>query len=197
MNLIGTKELETERLILKVPTMIEQKRLWEILIIPEVNKYYLAVPSKFKEKIMNWEKQEPFYQDKVNHAHDNNKYVWSIFLKSTGECIGQIDAHDAAGCDIDEKDVGWYIDPNYQGKGYGTEAAKAMFDYLFKDVKLSKIKTGAATINPSSWKIMEHFGFIRNEKTDYVNYTFVTEPIEIYLYSVTNEQYLNYSNNKK
>ena len=25
MNLIGTKELETERLILKVPTMIEQK----------------------------------------------------------------------------------------------------------------------------------------------------------------------------
>ena len=194
MNMIGTRDLETERLILKVPTMKEQKRLWEILIIPEVNKYYLAVPSKFQEKIMSWVKQEPFYEDKVNHAHENNKYVWSIFLKSTGECIGQIDAHDASDCDFDEKDVGWYIDPNNQGKGYGTEAAKAMLDYLFINVKLSAIKTGAAIINPPSWKIMEHFGFLRSEKTSYVNYTFVAEPVEIYSYSITREEYFKYNN---
>ena len=194
MNLIGTKDLETERLILKVPTMKEQKRLWEILIIPEVNKYYLAVPSKFKEKIMSWEKQEPFYEDKVTHAHENNKYVWSIFLKLTGECIGQIDAHDAIGCNFDEKDVGWYIDPYYHGKGYGTEAAKAMFDYLFINVELLAIKTGAAIINPPSWKIMEHFGFNRSKTTSHVIYTFVTEPVEIYLYTITREKYLNYNN---
>ena len=194
MKLIGTKELETERLILKVPTMNEQKRLWEILMIPKVNKYYLAVPSKHKEKIISWEKQEPFYQEKIFHVHDNNKFIWSIFLKSTGECIGQIDAHDEIGCNFDEKDVGWYIDPKYQGQGYGTEAAKAMFDYLFIDVEISAIKTGAAIINPSSWKIMEHFGFLRSEKTSYVNYTFVAEPVEIYSYSITREEYFKYNN---
>ena len=33
-----TKNIETERLILRSSKMEEQKRLWEILMIPEVNK---------------------------------------------------------------------------------------------------------------------------------------------------------------
>ena len=33
MNYIGSKQIETDRLILKAQTMQEQKRLWEILMI--------------------------------------------------------------------------------------------------------------------------------------------------------------------
>ena len=36
MNFIS-RELETDRLVLKVPTMSEQKALWEILRLEEVN----------------------------------------------------------------------------------------------------------------------------------------------------------------
>lgn len=46
MNLIGSKTIETERLILKSSKMEEQKRLWEILMIPEVNKWYLTSAKK-------------------------------------------------------------------------------------------------------------------------------------------------------
>ena len=42
MKLIGIKTIETERLILRSSKMEEQKRLWEILMIPEVNKWYLV-----------------------------------------------------------------------------------------------------------------------------------------------------------
>ena len=35
MKYLGSKTLETNRLILKTQTMKEQKRLWEILMIPE------------------------------------------------------------------------------------------------------------------------------------------------------------------
>ncbi|MGN0967275.1 MAG: hypothetical protein ACI4OP_06865 [Candidatus Coprovivens sp.] len=51
MNLIGSKIIETERLILKPQTIREQKRLWEILMIPEVNKVYLTTPAKFRDKL--------------------------------------------------------------------------------------------------------------------------------------------------
>ena len=51
MNYLGSKTLETERLVLKAGTMKEQKRLWEILMIPEVNRYFLSVPIKFREKL--------------------------------------------------------------------------------------------------------------------------------------------------
>ena len=42
MNLIGSKTIETERLILRSSKMEEQKRLWEILMIPEVKKCSFA-----------------------------------------------------------------------------------------------------------------------------------------------------------
>ena len=37
MNLIGSKTIETERLILRSSTIEEQKRLWEILMNPKIN----------------------------------------------------------------------------------------------------------------------------------------------------------------
>ena len=67
MKMIGSKKLETERLILKPQTFEEQKRLWEILTstyiptderllingeLPKVYSYYYSGP---KIDIENWE----------------------------------------------------------------------------------------------------------------------------------------------
>lgn len=87
MNLLGSKTIETDRLILKAQTMDEQKYLWSILMIPEVNRYYLTVPKKFSEKLKDWSKQEEYYKTDMEHANDLNVFRWSIFIKDTGECI--------------------------------------------------------------------------------------------------------------
>ena len=136
MNYLGSRTLETERLILKAQTMEEQRRLWEILMIPEVNRYFLTVPSKFRDKLKDWLKQEEFYKEEMKHATDNDVFKWSIYLKDSGKCIGRVDCHEASVEDNSItspsiRGVGWIIDPIYQGKGYGTEAAKAMIDYMF------------------------------------------------------------------
>lgn len=194
MNLIGSKIIETERLILKPQTMQEQKRLWEILMIPEVNKVYLTTPAKFRDKLKDWSKQEPFYEEKINHANDNDVFEWSIFLKETNECIGKIDYHEYSKEDNEINDlsirgVGWYIDPIHQGKGYGTEAAKHTLKYMFEEVEISKIITGAAIDNPASWKIMDRLGYKKLPQTKLVTYTYLDEPVEIYTYEITKEQY--------
>lgn len=201
MNLIGTSELETERLILKIPTIKEQKRLWEILMIPEVNRYYLTVPLKYRENLLDWDKQKHFYEEKIAHSLDKNKFEWSIFLKENGECIGRISCHerqceDKSITNPSIRGVGWYIDPDYQGKGYATEAAKAMCDYMFKKADISEIITGAAVNNPASWRIMEKLGMQRTEKTYFIQYTFSKEPIEVCTYIINKEDYLNYVNIK-
>ena len=46
MNLIESKTIETEKLVLKSSKVEEQKRLWEILERPEVSKWYLIVVKK-------------------------------------------------------------------------------------------------------------------------------------------------------
>lgn len=196
MNFLGSKTIETDRLILRTQTMNEQKRLWEILMIPEVNKYFLTVPPKFREKLKDWDKQQKFYEDDMKHANDNNVFRWSIFLKDTGECIGRLSCHE--GHDEDEsinnpniRGVGWMIDPKFQGHGYCTESAKAMIDFMFLECEIEQIITGAAICNPASWRIMEKLGFERQEKTKMIQYTFLDGLTEIYSYVMTKERYLS------
>ena len=192
MKFLGSKVIETDRLILRPQTMDEQKYLWSVLMIPEVNRYYLTVPKKFAEKLKDWSKQEGFYMEDMKHSNDPDIFKWSIFLKDTGECIGRVSCHEAKdeGYDIDNsgiRGVGWFIDPKYKGHGYGREAAFAMMDYMFDECEIDEIKTGAAIVNPASWMIMERYGFIRSDETKFVEYTFVDEPVEDYQYSLTRE----------
>ena len=193
MKNINSKNISTERLELRIPTMEEQHRLWEILIIEDVNKYYFPTPDRifnknnlskdnikdlkearkiFIEQLTDWERQKPFYEKKIesiNNQENNSKFTWSIFLKDTNTVIGQITCQPANEEPDDIRDVGWYIDPNYQQKGYATEAATAMLDFMFNEVEISEIKTSAAEINPASWKLMEKLGFkyIGTKKSTY------------------------------
>lgn len=124
------------------------------------------------------------------------------FLKETNKCIGQINAHNSEKekygvLDQSIMSVGWFLDPAYQGKGYATEAALAMIDYMFKKVGISEIRTSAAICNPASWKLMERLGFTRDSYKTYFNtYTFVDEPVECYLYGMTKEEYIKFNNKK-
>lgn len=196
MNFLGSKTIETDRLILKSQTMEEQKRLWEILMIPEVNKYFLAVPPKFREKLKDWNIQKKYYEEQMEKSKDKDVFKWSIFLKDSNICIGMVSCQKSYDennnlNNPDVRDVGWFIDPEYHSKGYCTEAAKAMIDFMFKECEIKEIITGAAICNPSSWRIMEKLGFERQSKTKMIEYTFLDENIEIYVYKITKEQYLS------
>ncbi len=199
MKCLGSKTLETERLILKAQTMDEQHYLWSVLMNPDVNRYYLTVPKKYRDKLKEWDIQKEYYQEEMEHANDLDVFKWSVFLKDTGECIGRVSCQEARsdGYEVNDpsiRGVGWYIDPKYKGHGYGNEAAKAMMDYMFEECEIDEIKTGAAIQNPASWKIMERFGFVRLDNTKMVEYTFVDEPVEDYQYCLTKEMYFE---NKK
>lgn len=194
MNKIGTKNLQTERLDLRVPTMEEQKKLWEILMIDEVRKYYLTIPKSRREKMLSWEIQEPFYIEKVRHACDKDVFDWSIFLKDTNICIGKISFHQASVEFVEDSNeanrgLGWYLDPKYQGNGYMKEAGNAALNYMFNEVGISKIITSTGIKNVSSWKLMESLGFVYTEKNKFVEHTFEDEPSLNKIYELTSEQY--------
>ena len=118
MNFLGSKNIETERLYLRCPKMEEQKRLYEILMIPDINKWYLTSAKKHANNSSHWlwENQEKFYMYKVDNATRGDVFGWSIFLKkehtNSGkeEVIGQITAQESGG-DVAVRDVGWFIDP--------------------------------------------------------------------------------------
>ena len=174
MKFLGSSEIKTNRLVLKVPTMIEQYDLWNILRNEEVNKWYMPTPSRFNgdrnvflESLNNWDKQKVFYQKKIDNLDNNsNMFTWSIFLGDI--VIGQITVQpcDQYSNNPEIRDIGWFIDPKYQGNGYGYEAAFEVLKYMFNEIEIEKIITCAAQINCASWKLMEKLGFIRTGEKD-------------------------------
>ncbi len=135
---------------------------------------------------------------KLERAKNLDVFQWSIIKKSDGKCIGQISVQEGKTEDKSVRDIGWFINPTEQGKGYATEAAKKVLEYMFNEVQINTIETGAAIVNPSSWLLMEKLGFIkRTEDTHLVKYTFIDEPVECYSYGINKEEYLRQVKVKK
>lgn len=83
MKYLGSKVLETDRLILR-PTKEENlKIIWTILCDEKVAEHYLV--GKFN---YDWEK-EKYGNIKIRKANNEDVFQWSIILKSENKCIGQ------------------------------------------------------------------------------------------------------------
>ena len=222
MKNIPIINLETGRLILKKPTIDEQFALWNILKEEKVNRYYFPTPDRifiknnlkkdniydlkkarkiFMEQLSDWTRQKPFYDNKILdilNEEPNQKYTWSIFLR-TNEPIGQITVQpqEKYPNNPEVRNVGWFIDPKYQGNGYATEAAFAVLNFMFNSVEIEKVETSAAIINQGSWKIMEKLGF---ERVGEYQSTYFDEDDNIlmsYCYVGNKENFNNSYNNYK
>ena len=186
MENIPTRDLETKRLYIKVPTAREQETLWNILKNTDVIRYYFPTPDRifkkynlskdnlehlktarrmFLEQFSNWEIQKPYFEEKIfelQNGDDRQKFTWTIFLK-TGEPIGQItiQPNEEYPYNPEIRDIGWFINPKYQGQGYATEAAIEVLKFMFYEIKIEKIITTVVINNTASWHILEKLGFKR------------------------------------
>lgn len=186
MKYIGSKVLETDNLVLRPTQEEDLKVLWEILLDENVSRYYLT--SKINS---DWEKEKKWQYKKLIHALDKDVFQWSIVLKDEDKCIGQVSCQKIEGNGDDSiRDVGWFLDSRFHGRGFGSEAAKAMLDYMFNEVEIRKIETSAAIVNPASWKIMEKLGFHRTSEIKKGKYTMLPELVDCYCYEITREEYI-------
>ena len=185
MNMLGSKTIEAERLILRATKEADLRILYDILSIPEVNRYYLT--SRLGK---TFEDDYPWQLKKLARADDSDVFQWCIIKKSDNKCIGQISVQEKEGYPINIRDIGWFISPTEQRKGYAFEAASNVLNYMFKEVEIEGIKTSCAVCNPASFLLMEKLGFERDgEVTHEQNYTFVDGPVECYSYKVMRESF--------
>jgi [ribosomal protein S5]-alanine N-acetyltransferase len=60
---------------------------------------------------------------------------------------------------VDRGEIGFWLAPAHQNKGYMTEAAGAAVAWLFGELGLHKITTGCHDTNPASRRVIEKTGF--------------------------------------
>ena len=193
MKLLWSKTLETERLLLHKTEEKDLKKIWEILCIEDVSKYYLTTKINY-----NWKNEKKWQYKKLEEAANPDIFRWTIELKDSNNVIWQIDVTKNSDFnDIEIRDIGRFIDPNYQRKWYTYEAATEILRYMFLEVGIKSVKTSAAIANPGSWKLMEKLWFKRLVGTKFVKYTLLDNEVEDYKYELTRDDFIWAMNNSE
>ena len=71
-----------------------------------------------------------------------------------GQHIGEVFAY----LSEKEADIGWLIDKRYWGKGYATQAAKLLVEYIRTSLKRNDIVAYCDARNIASQKVMKNIG---------------------------------------
>ncbi|MET9228161.1 GNAT family N-acetyltransferase [Lentzea sp. NPDC003310] len=82
------------------------------------------------------------------HLPDENRVIGSTVLKWRSE-------KDRQG------EIGYSLNPDFHGRGYATEAARAVLELGFRDLGLHRIVAECDPRNEPSWRLMERLGMRR------------------------------------
>lgn len=90
-------------------------------------------------------------------------------------------------------EIGWRLASPHWGKGYATEAAKAVLHYAFTELKLKEIISFTVIANTKSRHVMEKIG-LHHSETDNFDHPKIdsNNPLKQHvLYRLTHEEYEN------
>lgn len=153
MNALGSKQIETEKLILRK------------IRFDDAYKIYTGWTSDYLvSRYVNWnvhrsvDTTEQYVKYKVER-YENNGYCfdWVVELKENHQLIGEIDVVDYSVQD-NVGIIGYCYSSKYWNKGYATEALKAVIDYLLNEVGVSKLAACHIATNPASGRVMQKAG---------------------------------------
>lgn len=158
MTHVGTKTIETERLILRRFTEDDADCVYcNWAGDPTVTRY------------LRWEHHKSINETKtilaewIRSYDDPAYYNWAIILKETDECIGSV------GCAWMNERVHmihtyYCIGKRWWGDGIVTEAYTAVIKFFFEEVNANRIEAYHEPNNPASGKVMQKCG-LRYEGT--------------------------------
>jgi len=143
----GTQNIKTERLLLRKIMPDDAEMVYKWMSDPEVLRYE------------DWDVHESvdFTRGFISYLTGDYKseqtYCWGI--ESGGELIGCVMV-----VDVQEWNgiLAYYLRKNCWSKGYATEAARAVIDYMFSEIGVDRISAKHSTGNPVSGKVLQKAG---------------------------------------
>ncbi len=153
--------IETSRLLLREILPSDEVAWFEMDSNPEVHRYLGNEPVTSIEQIRQ------ATQSIRQQYSDNGIGRWAVIEKTSGNFIGWSGLKlikEYENNQINFHDVGYRLHPNYWGKGYATESAKAAIEYGFNQLNLTEIIGMAHQENKASRKVLEKCGLTFIEK---------------------------------
>ena len=185
MNYIGTKTIETPRMILRRLTVDDAKIAYDNWCSrDEVAKYVI------------WDKHESVEVTKTlfkiweDEYEQNDTFRWICELKDTHDLVGTIDVQKKF-INYGTCEIGYCYSNKDWNNGYGTEALKAVVKYLFEECDADTVYAEHMHNNPASGKVMQKAGLkyegtLKSRVIDKEG-----RRNDLLCYSITKEEYFN------
>ena len=143
--------LETKRLILRPFAMSDAAAVQRLAGEWEIADTTLNIPHPYEDGMA--EEWIATHEPRFEKGEICN---FAITLRDSGDLIG------AVGLVItrrfDHAELGYWIGKPYWGKGFCTEAARAVIDYGFTNLGLHRIHASHMSRNAASGRVMENIG---------------------------------------
>lgn len=149
--------LETERLILRMPSPEDAEQAFVWLSDPLVNRFMPYDLYKSVDEARAW-------LTSINEG-DDPEHPFAFVRKEDGVVIGTGGIGPRKENDLWE--VGYNLRSDCWNKGYATEAAKAMIRFAYEAFGIRDFGAKHALENPASGKVMEHCGMTFDHYTEY------------------------------
>ncbi len=139
--------ITTERLVLRYFREADAKDLYD----------YLSRPQMFL-----FEPGEPVSREIAgNIAREwskSNQFWAAELLGGSRKVIGHVSFMPNGPEHLRTWEIGYMFSPDYQNRGYATEASRALIAHAFKDLGAHRVVAHCSPQNPASWKVLEKCG---------------------------------------
>jgi len=139
--------LETERLVLRSPCLGDVKAVAALANDRRIAENTLRIPHPYRIA-----DAEAF----IGTANVGDDEIVFLTTLRDGTVLG---ACGIAMLDGKTPELGYWLGVPYWGRGYGTEAARALIDHAFTTLGHEQLVSGARVSNPASRRVLEKCGF--------------------------------------
>jgi len=148
----GTPVLETGRLLLRAPRLDDAKVIARLANNRKIAEMTALIPHPYGiDDARAWI---------TSLAEEGQGWTFAITAKSEGGAVVGACGYGKR-CDnfFEEPEIGYWIGEPYWGRGYATEAVRAMIDQLFSVTGLDALSVGCRVTNLASRRVIEKCGF--------------------------------------
>lgn len=175
------KTLETDRLILRKYELGDEIQVFKNWGSDENTSKYVGWNTH-----KSVEETRKYIEKSIEQA-ENGEFHWVVQIKETNELIGDISV-----IEINKKhsncEVGYSYGSKYWGKGYATEALRAVIEFLLKECGLHLVEAKHQSLNPASGRVMEKAGMKKDAVLRQRRINKITGQInDLVIYSITKE----------
>jgi aminoglycoside 6'-N-acetyltransferase len=160
------------KLLLNIPTHLETERLYLRCYQPGDGQWYYAMSQKNRAHLTRYESDNVAMTIKTEEEAEivvrdlaaawvaRDCFFLCAFDKQTGGFVAQIYIG-AVNWALPEFQIGYFVDKDYEGRGYVTEAVTGTLQFIFDHLKAHRVRLECDDTNVRSYRVAERCGMRR------------------------------------